>query len=386
MMELLPCPSPKRLNELRTAYGDAGLARLNELPMSKPEALAPVPNVPAAPAPAPASTSAAASAPPSGDIASVLPAEPPIGNGPSLTLTEEQAQAVAEARTIYEEAGGVLDEKLALPFLMRFLVAHRWSVKKASKMLRATAEWRKTSGANGVRAQLLEGSLKFVDFPFARKHMELLWALPLFSYTAAGDVLTFMQVGVLADRMPRWYAEVTDDDFAWYNLHILELYAVAADTASVRTGRLVQSSVAFDCKGCNIGMLSTRLVGRLKPVLPLPDLYYPELVGPTFALNAPWIVHTLWNMIRVFLSKELQAKVVICSGKDTATTFMSHCRPEDVPTFVTETASSATMPATVAEVLGLAGLSEEELGQLYVNQQTIDPFRVPKYPAAAGRS
>ena len=296
-------------------------------------------------------------------------------------LSAEQEQALVEARRLYEAAGGVLDE-LWRPFLIRFLVFFRWRPQKASKMLKATAEWRAASGANRIRAGMLEGTgPQFTNFPHARTHLELLWITPLHGFTMQGDILSFWQVGSIVDLMGRWYDEVTDAEFAEFNLHVLEMYATAADRESVRRGYLVRSSVVFDTLGAHLKQISTRLIRRLSPILPLPDLYYPELVGTTFVLNAPWAVYTLWGMIKIFLSKEMQAKVVILSPKDTQTTFLKHVRPADVPRFVTASAECALMPASVAVATGFAGLSAEELDALLINR-TAPGYRVPRYTAA----
>jgi len=298
-------------------------------------------------------------------------------------LSSTQHEALATARRIYEEAGGVLDE-LWLPFLARHLIFHKWRVEKKSfvKMLKATAEFRASSGANAIRAKMITGEgPKFVDYPAGRKHCELLWALPLHGFTGVGDVMSFFHVGSMNDNMGRWYSEVTDEEFFEFNLHVLEMYMAAADRESVKRGVLVRSSVVFDCLGCGLKQVSTKLVSRLKPILPLPDLYYPELVGAQFAVNAPWAIHTLWGLIKVFLSKEIQAKVVILSQVDTKTQFIKYADPADVPAFVTPSATCSTMPPAVAVATGFAGLTEAELTLLLVNR-TAPGYRVPRYTAA----
>lgn len=55
--------------------------------------------------------------------------------------------------------------------------------------------------------------------------------------------------------MSTWYKDLTDADFALFNLHVLELYAVASDRQSLRQGSLAQISVVFDCRGCSISQL-----------------------------------------------------------------------------------------------------------------------------------
>jgi len=385
-------PSLDRVAELHAAYGE----KLQKAP--EPIVQHPLDDVPMAP-PSPPAAAHAQTPPPAHVPNPPAPkhaVSPPakehsaeeshrtLAPGDVLIdqLSADQEQALAEARRIYVEAGGVLDE-LERPFLIRFLVFFKWRAKKAQKMLLATAAWRASSGANAIRRRILSAEgFKFVDFPYARKHLQLLWALPLHGLTSSGDIMSFMHVGSMADHMSTWYADVTDGEFFEYNLHVLEMYLVQADRESVRCGVLRRSSVVFDCMGTKLSQVSTKLVSRLKPALPLPDLYYPELVGATFALNAPWAVHTLWGLIKVFLSKEIQAKVVILSPKETETSFMSHVRPEDVPKFVTSSALCSTMPLDVAMATGFAGLEDAELDSLLVNR-TAAGYKVPNYTAEA---
>lgn len=124
-------------------------------------------------------------------------------------LSETQLASLETARQIYEEAGGCLD-KYARVFLMRFLVAHKWSIHKAEKQLRATAKWRKSSGAEAIRAQLVAGTLRFASSPHALKHCELCAFLPLHGTALVGDVLSYFHVGTLQTNLPQWLADVTD--------------------------------------------------------------------------------------------------------------------------------------------------------------------------------
>ena len=56
----------------------------------------------------------------------------------------------------------------------------------------------------------------------------------------------------------------------------------------------------------------------MKPCLPLVDLYYPEFVGAALNVNAGWLLHQGWKLIRPFLSEQIQRSVHIVDEKGAA--------------------------------------------------------------------
>eukprot|EP00966_Prymnesium_polylepis_P321141 7377456-Prymnesium_polylepis.1 len=61
-------------------------------------------------------------------------------------LSPQRRAILLRARKLYEEAGGVLDETWE-PFLLRFLIAHRWVLNAAAvEQLQNTARWRERLG------------------------------------------------------------------------------------------------------------------------------------------------------------------------------------------------------------------------------------------------
>jgi len=46
-----------------------------------------------------------------------------------------------------------------------------------------------------------------------------------------------------------------------------------------------------DAGGIGLSHVSLRMFIRFKPIMPLADLYYPELLGCARVLNAAWALH-----------------------------------------------------------------------------------------------
>jgi hypothetical protein len=122
-------------------------------------------------------------------------------------MSDEQQLGLVEARQAYTSAGGVLDE-FAVPFLVRFLIKHDWTLPKAIKQLKATAKWRAESGADGIRANMRTGVLRFVDFPHALAMTRCVWFLPLHGRSFNGDLVSYQFVGSL--DLTTWFKEMSD--------------------------------------------------------------------------------------------------------------------------------------------------------------------------------
>ena len=153
----------------------------------------------------------------------------------------------------------------------------------------------------------------------------------------------------------------------YFNTHILEYFSFLCDVESTQKRTLLRSSVVYDAKGCHFRQLSARLVRRLNKIAPIPDLYYPELVGETFVLNAPWVIHSLWAILKNLMSREIQARVLITSENATAETLLQHVSAAEVPAFITA-GECAAMPPAVAAELGFASLDAARLSALLVNR------------------
>ena len=290
----------------------------------------------------------------------------PLAAVPLGDLSEQQLEAIDKARKTYLEAGGVLDE-YDVPFLARHLVPHKWRAEKAQKSLKTTAEWRQSSGANRIRAQLLRNELKFAQFPGCQDMLSWLWLVASHGHARNGNVASFVQVGSMTDPSV-WLDGMSDEGFYEFNLHIIEYYLFRADVESARQRTLIRSTVLYDCANCSSKQFSWRLVRRLNTVLPLPDLYYPELIGETIACNAPWIINFLWGAVRVVLSREIQARVVICSKDSTPETVAALIDASETPSFVLGHGSVTSMTPEKAEELGFAALTDEQLDALLVNK------------------
>lgn len=85
--------------------------------------------------------------------------------------------------------------------------------------------------------------------------------------------------------------------------------------------------------------------------------------------NAPWAMHVLWGMLRHFISKELQERVLIVSAKETTETLRTRLQPvQHIPKLMAG-GEAACMPAGDARSCGFDTLDAEQLQSMLVHSQ-----------------
>lgn len=222
-------------------------------------------------------------------------------------LTDKQREQIEELSAKYVGAGGKLD-KYGDIFILRFLVANHWKMEKAEKQLLSTAKWRKRHHADEFRAQIHSG-LRYADIPHMRELYTCVSVANYLTETKAGDIMTIIDYGSL--NVDRFFSQINNAEYFDINTFILEYVGYHADKTSRERGHLCRQAICIDAEGIGLKHVSLRMFIRFKPVMPLADLYYPELLGAVRVLNAAWALHQGWKLVKPLLSKDIQAMVKI---------------------------------------------------------------------------
>jgi len=129
--------------------------------------------------------------------------------------------------------------------------------------------------------------------------------------------------------------EVLDNaEYFDINNFILEYASYQADKKSAETGFLVRQFMVIDSGGIGMAHVSLRMFVRFKPIMPLADLYYPELLGGARVLNAAWALHQGWKLVKPLLSKQIQDMVGILGPGQSKDALIKVADPEEVPPFL----------------------------------------------------
>ena len=103
--------------------------------------------------------------------------------------------------------------------------------------------------------------------------------------------------------------------------------------------------MVIDAGGIGLGHVSLRMFIRFKPIMPLADLYYPELLGGARVLNAAWALHQGWKLVKPLLSKQIQDMVGILDAKHTQGALLKVADPEAVPDYLGGECATIPRPA-----------------------------------------
>jgi hypothetical protein len=97
-------------------------------------------------------------------------------------------------------------------------------------------------------------------------------------------------------------------------------------------GRHIETSFTIlDLKNCSI-MQALRIKDQLQMVTQIGQNYYPETMGMTFIINAPWLFDTIWNFVKGFLDEVTVKKIFIFKdGKDHMATLSQYVDADNLP-------------------------------------------------------
>jgi len=186
-------------------------------------------------------------------------------------------QSLAEARAIYTEAGGTLDEYGDWS-LQRFL--RLADPKQAAKQMRKTAAWRAKVGADEIRRKVREGMQPW-EWPKCSELAPFVTFLQTELETSLGDAMVWLSFESVFEAAG-FIAAVSEAEWLNFSIHVLEHALFHADRLSAERGKLVRWSVVADTQGLGPRNVTFPLLLRVKPTMPLSDNceYYCPRVNP----------------------------------------------------------------------------------------------------------
>jgi len=298
--------------------------------IKKVEAPALVPRSPAEPKPEPI----------------VIPAAAEVGpvaaNHVALEdLTAQKWEMVKQLKTAYVAHGGELDEYGDI-FILRFLLDKDWKYSSAEKKAKSTAAWRIKVGANAMRKRIAAGQ-NYADIPNIKELFTTVAVANGLCRTKAGDLMTIIDYGSL--NVDSFFKKLNNAEYFDINTYILEYLSYHADKLTQETGSLVRQAMVVDAGGIGLGHVSLRMFIRFKPIMPLADLYYPELLGCARVLNAAWALHQGWKLVKPLLSKQIQDMVGILDSSKTQGALLKIADADVVPDYLGGKATTISRPA-----------------------------------------
>jgi len=99
------------------------------------------------------------------------------------------------------------------------------------------------------------------------------------------------------------------------NLYERLLYVIFPVLSKIHNRRIDRTVLIIDLADVNIlKLFDSNLKSFLKFSSKMSQDYYPELLGKSFILNAPWVFKGIWSIVKIWLDKKTTDKFVIESG------------------------------------------------------------------------
>ncbi len=110
---------------------------------------------------------------------------------------------------------------------------------------------------------------------------------------------------------------VTEKQITNYFVQLYErlLYVVFPVLSGIHKKRIDRTVLVIDLGDINLlKMFDSNLKSFLKFSSKMSQDYYPELLGKSFVINAPWVFKGVWSIVKIWLDKKTTDKFVIESG------------------------------------------------------------------------
>lgn len=189
-------------------------------------------------------------------------------------------------------------------YLLRFLRARDFDMKKAIKMFQDFIDFRKKK--NYDRIKKMEKDEEFIREKYVRGyyHTDKI-GRPIFV-----ERVGFSKVNELLDTMSK--DEVEDYFVQLYERLLFIQFPICSKIAGKRIDKCFG---IMDLKKVHmIKMFNSKFRLFLKNVTNVSQNYYPELLGKLFIVNAGYFFKGVWNVVSVMLDDYTKDKIVICSG------------------------------------------------------------------------
>jgi len=217
-----------------------------------------------------------------------------------LNLNEEQKKALENMRAkLPEEAKGTRDF-----VLNRFLFQHYYDVEKATKAYTDYLTWRKDNKVDSILERKIRNVEKIQKLiPYAYQGFDL-----------EGRPIYYERTGKI--HCHALLKHITWDDMLDSHIWGFEYLQKQCEEQSKKLGKRVeQITCIIDLDG--LSLAHRVAIPWLRQAALFDQQYYPGLVGKVIVLNTPWIMPVFFNLVKGFLSEDIQSKIEVIADPKT---------------------------------------------------------------------
>jgi hypothetical protein len=189
--------------------------------------------------------------------------------------------------------------------LLRFCRARDFNFDKVKLMLENFMEFRSHVDYCKV-AQLETSDFKTLTDNYARGYV---------GHDYEGRVVLLERVA--HSKIHNIVGNVSEEQIRNYFINIYErlLYVIFPTLSRIHNKRVDRTVLVIDLADVNLlKLFDSNLKAFLQFSSKMAQDYYPELLGKSFVVNAPWVFKGIWNLVKIWLDKKTSDKFVIESG------------------------------------------------------------------------
>lgn len=232
--------------------------------------------------------------------------------------------------------------------MIRFLRGHEGNVEKACLMMSKFLRWRRENCVDLIRREILEKNLNHPSlFPNAEKILKLVpqvviapERLDFYCSPISIEQYSFSPAHVLN--------EIKGDEYLRFIIYTLEFKSIVIEQMSELKEReylkkvdnnppddefygvLLNICVIRDLKGVGWEHLGMKGQEIIKLIMGVATDNYPELMRKCYIVNTPWLFHTVWAVISMFIPPRTLSKITVL-GADFQSTLAADIPLDNIP-------------------------------------------------------
>lgn len=230
-------------------------------------------------------------------------------------LSPKQAEALEKFRVNVKDT---LKPHQSDHYLLRWLRARDFDVKKAETMLREALQWRKEIGADTILVDYQEVEV-----------LEKYRTGGICGRDKSGCPIYIDPYGLI--DMKGLLRSAKKIDLHRKFVQVMETVAKLCQEESKKRGTYIEELVViYDLNGLGIKQLNKPSVDMYLSIVDLCESRYPETLKKVFVINSPKIFPIIWSIVRPLLHENTAKKVVVLSG-NYKETLLKHIDAEELP-------------------------------------------------------
>lgn len=237
-------------------------------------------------------------------------------------LSPEQTTALDQFKKNLAAVNAFYPESHDDHLLLRFLRARKFDLHKSQEMFLNCEKWRKEKQVDEVFKTFKFEEQAIVNQIYPRYYHKTDKAgRPIYI-----EVLNNLDLDQLFKLTTR---ERLEKNFIYEYERLLRVRLPACSKVAghhIETGFTV-----LDLKNCSV-MQALKIKDLLKFIVDTGQNYYPETMGMTFIINAPWLFDTIWNVVKIWMDEVTVNKIrIFKAGKDFSKDLFEFVEPANVP-------------------------------------------------------